>query len=203
MSSKISKIAAKDAQTVGSEKLKISFEYMDWSTQEFFFHGLEQSYYFKFFECITQIKKSVEKDILEQTHPLLTPKSIFHKRGTKDEFPSGVIGKVADKLFLETRDRDSANDEAISITTRRAFEVRVAKSYGRLHGFIWNNIFHVVWIDPAHNLYPLNKYGVRKQEDYATVQSFSGDEFVRLRDELRTLQEQYDELYEEWANTSS
>jgi len=200
MSDKFSKIAAKDAKAVSSEKLKISFEYMDWETEEFFFHGLEQGYYIKFFECITQIKQSVEKDILEQTHPSLTPKSIFNKNGTKNEFPVSVIDRVANKLFLETRDKESANDEAESITTRRAFEVRVAKTYGRLHGFIWNNIFHVVWVDPAHNLYPVNKYGVRKQEDYATVKSFSGEEIVRLRDELRDLQEQYDELYKEWAS---
>jgi hypothetical protein len=199
--SKLSKIAAKDAQAVSSEKLRISFEYMDWSTQEFFFHGLEQSFYIKFFECITQIKKSIEKDILEQTHPSLKPKSIFNKPGTKDEFPPSVIDKVADKLFLETRDWDWAKDEAVSITTRRAFEVRVAKSYGRIHGFIWNNIFHVVWVDPAHNLYPLNEYGVRNQKDYATVKSFFGEEVIRLRNELKNLQERYDELYAEWAKT--
>ena len=201
MSSKLSKIAAKDAQAVSSEKLRISFEYMDLITQEFFFHGLEQSYYIIFFECITQIKKSVEKDILEQTHPSLTPKSIFNKRGTKNEFPSSIIDNVANKLFLETRDKDLAKDEATSITTRRAFEVRVTKSYGRIHGFIWNNIFHVVWVDPAHNLYPLNKYGVRNQENYATVKSFCGEEVIRLRDELKNLQEQYDELYKEFVNT--
>jgi len=202
MSSKLSKIAAKDAKIVSDEKLKISFEYISLGSEEFFFHGLEQEYYVKFFECITQIKKSVEKDILEQTHPSLKPKSIFNKKGTKDEFPSSVINKVADKIFLETRNRDEANSQAKSITTKRAFEVRVTRSYGRLHGFIWNNIFHVVWVDPAHNLYPLNKYGIRKQEDYATVKAFSGDEVVRLKDELKNLQEQYDELFSEWASSN-
>jgi len=203
MSNKLLKIAAKDAKAVSNEKLKISFEYMDWETEEFFFHGLEKIYYVKFFECITKIKQSVEKDILEQTHTSLIPKSIFNKRGTKNEFPTNVVGKVADKIFLETRDKKSAYNQSIAITTKRAFEVRIGKSYGRLHGFIWNNIFHIVWIDPAHNLYPLNNYGVRKQEDYATVKTFSGDEVVRLRDELKNLQNQYDELYSVWVSSNN
>jgi hypothetical protein len=88
MGNKFAGIAAKDAEAVNSEKLKISFEYLDWETDEFFFHGLEAGYYQKFFECLTQIKQSVERDILEQTHPSLTPKSIFNKDGTKNEFPS-------------------------------------------------------------------------------------------------------------------
>ncbi len=108
---------------------------------------------------------------------------------------------MTDKLFLETRDWDWAKDEAVSITTKRAFEVRVAKSYGRIHGFIWNNIFHVVWVGPAHHLYPLNEYGVRHQKDYATVKSLSGEEVIRLRNELKNLQKRYDELYAEWAKT--
>ncbi|WP_204105855.1 MULTISPECIES: hypothetical protein [Spirulina sp. CCY15215] len=110
---------------------------------------------------------------------------------------------MADKLFLETRDRNSAKSEAESITIKRAFEVRVTKSYGRIHGFIWNNIFHVVWVDPAHNLYPKNEYGVRKQQDYATVKSFSGDEVIRLKDELKALQEKYDELFAIWASSDN
>lgn len=201
MASKISKIAARDAQAVGNEKLKVSFEYIDLSTEIFFFHGLDQSYYSKFFECITEIKKSVEKDILEQTHTSLIPKSIFNQKGTQNEFPSAVVQRVADKLFAESKNKESSINEATAITSRRAFEVRVAKSYGRIHGFIWNNVFHVVWIDPAHNLYPQNKYGIRGQRDYATVKTFSGDELIRLRDELKNLQEKYDELYEAWGNT--
>lgn len=202
MSNKFAHIAEKDEKAVTKEKLKISFEYLDWGTEEFFFHGLEASHYQKFFECLTQIKHSVERDIVEQTHQSLIPKSIFNKAGTKNEFPVSVVDKVANKLFLETKDKSSSKDKAIAITTKRAFEVRVGKSYGRLHGFIWNNIFHIVWLDPAHNLYPINKYGVRKQENFATVKSFSGDEAVRLRDELKTLQDTYDELFAIWAENS-
>jgi hypothetical protein len=47
-------------------------------------------------------------------------------------------------------------------------------------------------VDPAHNLYPLNEYGIRHQKDYATVKSFFGEEVIRLRNELKNLQERYD-----------
>ncbi|WP_204105857.1 MULTISPECIES: hypothetical protein [Spirulina sp. CCY15215] len=56
MSNRFAKIAEQDAKAVSSEKLKVSFEYIDWETEEFFFHGLEPKYYEKFFECITQIQ---------------------------------------------------------------------------------------------------------------------------------------------------
>lgn len=196
-------IAEQDARAVSSEKLKVSFEYMDWETEEFFFHGLESEYYKKFFECITQIQKSVEKDIVEQTHPSLRPKSIFNKNGTKNEFPTSVVEKLANKLLPETKDIESAKARAKKITENSAFEVTVTKEKkGRIHGFILNKIFYVVWVDPAHNLYS-SKYGVRKQKDYATVRSFSGDEVIRLRDELKKCHEEYDELLTEWISSDN
>lgn len=29
-----------------------------------------------------------------------------------------------------------------------------SNAYGRVHGFMIDNIFHVVWLDPEHRLYP-------------------------------------------------
>lgn len=29
-----------------------------------------------------------------------------------------------------------------------------ANKHGRVHGFFMNNLFHIVWLDPEHNLYP-------------------------------------------------
>jgi hypothetical protein len=194
------KIASEDVKLVANECLRISFEYLDWDTEEFFFHGLKVEYYQKVFDCLSEIKRCKEKDIVEQTHPSLKQKSIFNKNGTKNSFPDSVIKKISDNLFVQSRDRESSDSEAIDLTSKRAFEVRVARTYGRLHGFIWNNTFHVVWFDPAHNLYPIKKYGVRKHEDFAKVRCFSPDEIVRLRDELKQCQEKFDELYDTWAN---
>lgn len=197
---KYSQIADSDAQAVADEKLRISFDHIDWDTEEFFFHGMEASYYQKFFTCITEIKKCREKEIAEQNHPSLSPKSIFNtSTSIKDSFPAGVINKIKEKLFVETRDEDESKAKAAEIA-KRAFEISLSKSYGRLHGFIWNNTFHVVWFDPAHNLYPM-KYGITQHRDAATVKCFSPEEALRLQEKIKELQEEYNELYQTFADS--
>ena len=135
---KFASIADQDAKTVAEERLRVSFEYIDWESEEFFFHGMEIKYYQKFFDCIETIKSSKEKQITEQTHPSLSPKSIFNS-GTaiKNSFPEHIIEKIKSKVFVETRDEETSKAKANEIASR-AFEVRVTKNYGRIHGFIWN-----------------------------------------------------------------
>lgn len=192
---KFASIADQDAKIVAEERLRVSFEYIDWESEEFFFHGMEIKYYQKFFDCIETIKSSKEKQITEQTHPSLSPKSIFNS-GTaiKNSFPEHIIEKIKSKLFVETRDEESSLAQANEIASR-AFEVRVTKNYGRIHGFIWNNTFNIVWLDPAHNLYSI-KSGITKHRDAATIKCFSPDECLRLQETIRELQQEIAELYE-------
>lgn len=201
--SKLEKIADNSAKAISNEKLRISFEFIDMDTEEFFFHGMLPEFYKNFFNCIDRIKQSTEKDISQQTHPSLTPKSIFNRKSTADNFPTTTVDQVKNKLFVETRDQALARQDAVEITSKRAFELRITKASGRIHGFLWNNVFNIVWIDPAHNLYPLNKYGVRSQQNYAKVKCCSVEELIRIKQELVDLQEQYDELFNEFASTES
>lgn len=193
--SKYNQIADSQAKLVSDEKLKVSFEYIDWETEEFFFHGMEVKYYQKVFACICEISQCREKDILQQTHPSLSPKSIFNSSSSiKQSFPDNVVSKLKDKLYVETRDEESSISRAAEIALR-AFEISLSKNYGRMHGFIWNSIFHIVWFDPAHNLYPMKK-GITKHKDAAVVKCFSPDEVLKLRDKIKELQEENAELYE-------
>ena len=98
-------------------------------------------------------------------------------------------------VYVQTRDEDSSKAQATEIASR-AFEISLSKNYGRLHGFIWNNTFHIVWFDPAHNLYPM-KSGITKHRDAATVKCFSPHETLRLQEKIRELQEEIAQLYEE------
>ena len=193
--SKIAIIAEQDARSVAEERLRVSFEYIDWDSDEFFFHGMEIKYYQKFFDCISVIKSSKEREITEQTHPSLLPKSIFNTQTSiRESFPNVVIEKIKNKLFVQTRDEQSSLAQANEIASR-AFELRLATNYGRIHGFIWNNTFNIVWFDPAHNLYPM-KYGIQLHKDFATVKCFSPDEALRLQEKIKELQEENTELYE-------
>jgi len=200
MANKYKGIAEESAKSVLDEKLKISFEYLDWECDEFFFHGMETIYYKKVFNCITEIKKCKESDIVKQKHPSLSPKSIFNTTSSiKDSFSENIISKVSEKLFVESRDREIANSQALEITSR-AFELSISRNYGRLHGFLWNNIFNIVWFDPAHNLYPMKK-GVTKHKNAASVRCFSPDEVLRLQSIIKKLKVENQELYEAFSKT--
>lgn len=189
------KIADIAARAISKEKLRISFEYIDWESREFFFHGMEMSYYQKFFNCISEIQKSREQDITQQTHPSLKPKSIFNTPSSiRDSFPDSVIGKIKNKLYVQTKDESLAKEQAKEIASR-AFEVSISKNYGRIHGFVWNNTFHIVWFDPAHNLYPMSKK-IKKHRDAATVRCFSPKEVIRLQEIIKGLQLENAELWE-------
>ena len=197
---RFARIADNDASKVSNEKLKISFEYLDWESEEFFFHGMEVKYYRKFFSCITEIKASTEKDITTQTHPSLSPKSIFNNSNSiRDSFPHSIFSILKQKLLVQTREPSELEALANEIISR-AFEITLSKNYGRLHGFIWNNTFHIVWFDPAHNLYPMGKK-IKKHEDAATVKSFSPEENLRLQEQIRTLQSENEELLEAFAQS--
>lgn len=117
MANKYKKIADYDAKAISDEKLKVSFEYLDWDSEEFF--GMEKKYYHKFFECLTILKSSTEKDITQQIHPCLSPKSIFNTNTSiKSSFPDWVISKIKEKLFVQTRDNDSSEAQAKEIANR-------------------------------------------------------------------------------------
>lgn len=195
----LTNIADEAAKSIDGELLKVSFEYMEWGSEYFFFHGLEEKYYQKFFECVTTLQSSTNKDIAQQSHPSLNAKSIFNTDSSiRDSFPEEVVNRVKDRLYPETRDEETSLSKALEIT-RSAFEVRLSKNYGRLHGFLWNNIFHVVWVDPAHNLY-CGKKTPKKYKEIATVRSFAPDETLVIKARLHELQEQLGELFEAWAN---
>lgn len=199
--SKFATIADRDAKAVSTETLKVSFKHIDLDADEFFFHGLEDTYYKKFFDCLNELQSATESQIAQQNHPSLVPKSIFNTTTSiRDSFPDSVVQAIKTGLFIETRDEAASATQAREIT-RRAFEVRIGKNYGRLHGFLWNNTFHVVWIDPAHNLFPMGEK-IKKHRDVATVRTFSPEECTRLQEVIRDLQQEiaeYEELLEEAA----
>lgn len=129
-------IADDDDSKIRNERLRVSFKYIDIDDEAFFFDGHDKKYYKKFFECLTTLKSCRAQEITQQSHPSLAPKSIFNtKLGTRQGFPDSIRSKVGEMLL-------------------QAFEISLGKNHGRIHGFILDNIFYIVWVDPAHNLYP-------------------------------------------------
>jgi hypothetical protein len=216
---KYAKGAERDHASVDAEKLQVSFDYLDLGSEHFFIHGLSPDHYRKIFDCINAIAKSTEAEISKQTHPSLVPKSIFNKKGTYPGFPAQLLPQIAERLLAEQKrgaaasaqDRDDANTQAKTVI-HRAFEVRVGKTYGRIHGIIWDKVFYVVWFDPAHNLYPDDRHGIKLHDAFATVKGFGPDEVTALKvahDEhcaefgtrYEQLKSEHEELLKVWAQS--
>lgn len=184
--------------------LRVSFEYLDWESEEFFVHGFEAEFYARLFACLETIQCCTRDQMTKQNHPSLKCKAIFRTdTGTHDLFPSRVVEQIAAKLGSCDRSEDR-HATALQIA-RSAFEVSMGKNQGRLHGFVWEQAFNLVWFDPAHNLYP-GTHGVRKQKDLMLPRSGAHAELLRVKGEVERvraeneqLSRDLDELMAEWA----
>lgn len=179
------KLANKSYQSSENEYLNISFKYIDWDCEHFFLQGLKNENYKQIFDALEKLKNTSVKSFREQTaYGGLTPKSIFNtSSGLYNRFNSNTYSLVKTSLQAEENSEEQA--EAL---LKQAFEIRIAgKNQGRIHGFLWNNTFHIVWFDPAHNLY----YGKRPPQtmkEYATVKRcFSPEQFEELQTQIKDL----------------
>lgn len=194
---RIRALADKEHAQIEKERLRVSFEFIDWDTDLFFLHGLDADFYSRLFGCLHTIQSSTEDQLTKQNHPSLACKAIFKSEtGTHDRFPAHVAERIKTKLAKEKSVED-AKIEATRIASL-AFEVSMGKNQGRLHGFLWNKSFNLVWFDPAHNLYP-GKHKAKSQKDFARIRCGSHEELLRLRDENTEVVNNYNELYETWA----
>ncbi len=194
-------IAEKPHSQTEDDKLRLSFKFIDWESEEFFIHGLTKQYYELLFSAFNDIQHSTADEIKQQKHPRLIPKYIKWKGDstiTREAFPADKI-----KSLLKVQSKNETElQEQFKEMTRDSFELSVAKNYGRIHGFIFANTFHVVWIDPAHNLFPGKDKGGKTRKtklpsDIAHVKTFCPEEFTRIRDENIDLHEENLKLRQE------
>lgn len=200
----LARIAEADHGKVSSESLTLSFDFIDWGSKEFFIHGLDSDYYEKLFACFAEIKRSKASEVVQQTHSSLIPKFINFggDKSTliKSSFPDTIVEGLASAFRSESRDYEEAKAKARETLLKNCFEVRVTKTYGRVHGFVFSNRFHVVWFDPAHNLFPGKdpKTGkereVKYYEDMKSCKPVRPDDLVALREENIRLQKENEEI---------
>ncbi|MEA5619688.1 hypothetical protein VB711_17845 [Cronbergia sp. UHCC 0137] len=196
----IKSISEDSYQQVKHEKLKISFKYIDWESADFFIHGLSKKYYQLLFEAFDAIQMATVYEIKEQTHQRLNPKFINWKGDstiTQSSFPD----KIKNSLIPQCGNDENELQKQFEAMTRDSFELRVAKNYGRIHGFIFDTTFHIVWFDPGHNLFPGSNQGkankTKLPEEIGKVKPFCPEEFNRLKDKNISLYNQNQELIQE------
>ncbi len=202
-SSVLRNFAEDSYRKISNEKLRISFKFVDWESEEFFLHGLTKKYYELLFDAFNDIQNSTADDIKQQTHPRLMPKFINWKGDstiTRSSFPD----KIKNSLRPQCGNDENELQKQYEEMTRDSFELRVAKGYGRIHGFIFDNTFYIVWFDPAHNLFPGRDDKGRDRKiklpnEVAQVKSFSPEEINRIKELNITLREENQRLMQENA----
>ena len=172
--------------SITSENLRLSFDFINWDSEEFFIHGLTKNYYVHLFNTLSDIKKSKSDEIKQQRHHSLHPKYINWSGDstiTRRSFPD----KLKKSLIPQCGEDEEELQKQFDIMTRDSFELRVAKNYGRIHGFIFDNTFHIVWFDPAHNLFPMkNDKGkvnkIKLPDAIAKIKTFCPEEINRIKE---------------------
>ncbi|MDQ0492792.1 hypothetical protein [Paenibacillus brasilensis] len=85
------------------------------------------------------------------------------------------------------------NEMLLKQIEQDTLQFAVSKARGRVHGFVISNVFYIVWVDPHHNLYPMERHGGL---DYCDAPSSCYDCLEIENEELRT---RLDELYAEYG----
>ena len=63
-------------------------------------------------------------------------------------------------------------------------QIRIEKNKGGIHGYLVENTFYVVWLDPLHNMYPNERYGgLKKIKSPTTCCGWNDEELKRLQKE--------------------
>jgi len=79
-----------------------------------------------------------------------------------------------------------------------AFQISLSLSNGRVHGYFVTNTFHVVWLDPRHNLYP--GLGNIDFDEFSpeTEQVTHSDDLNDCRKKLAKASREYDQISKEF-----
>lgn len=148
------------AERLDSKRMSISFKFVDHKNDYFFMHGLSKDFYEHLTESFDKIQNISENDLRQQkpiTHSL-DPKSINFQKSSQDSFPidedSTIYSYIKSRIAKEDGEANKEIiEESLNEFIKNAFEIKVSKNLGRIHGFVYSNIFYIVWFDPAHNLF--------------------------------------------------
>lgn len=204
----IEQIAERHYKNTTKEKLKISFDYLEF-TEKFFLQGLEQKYYTALFDTLRRVKNTTAEAIKKQYEESLEPKSI--RWGNAKDISENSFPKEKLKNILTAIDNNGKNlteedtSNLLQEYVKDSFELSVSKNSGRIHGFIFSNVFHIVWIDPAHNLFPgrypdgkLKK--IRLINEYGNIKAFDVEEFNKLKKHNQELMQQLHKITMEYED---
>lgn len=124
----------KPGPTADNETLRFSFKHLDTTHEKFLIQGRDCLYFTKVFERLKNLSSFKVSEI-------------FSNRS------SSLRAHPIDWETSSEKDGFARLNEQLKQIPAYQFQIS-ANEHGRVHGFILDNIFFVIWFDPVHNLYP-------------------------------------------------
>lgn len=179
---KISISGKDDIKKRSNEKLRFSFKLFDRTHKAFNLGGIDASWYLTLLDTLQDLSTLTWKQVREERQKKYDPHPYtWEKCNYKFKF-----------------------DEE-SLKQFEAFQLRLDKSNGRIHGFLVGNIYYVYWLDPHHNMFDSPGYGsVEFYQPVPTLyekalaeKNHLAQENEKLNDEIKI----YEELFEKGDKT--
>lgn len=153
------------------QKIKISFQFFERNNKLFNLGEVESEWFIELIDTL---------QLLSQ----ITKKQLFGEyKGKFKPHPYNDIDKLNFK------------DDMLSNLQNEAYQVRITKSKGRLHGFFVENIYYIRFIDRWHNMYDTVKYGG------ITIKMFPSSMYDILETKYKELEETNVELERQLNNS--
>jgi hypothetical protein len=127
-------------------KLQFSFFHLDTDDEYFNCGGRDTPWFMSFIDNLKNISKLNKSEFFEQRQHY-DVHSIEWGKCTRSSF------KISEEVIKQ-------------LSEDKPMQFRISQSEGRIHGFMIENTFFVVWLDPEHNLWLIDGYGGVKQFAY-------------------------------------
>jgi len=157
-----------DIKKRSKEKLRFSFKLFDRSHEAFNLGGVNSDWYLILLDTLQDLST-------------LTWTEVRNTRQAKYD-PHPYTWKSCNYTF---------NFDPKSLEQFEAFQLRLDKSHGRIHGFLVGNIYYIYWLDPHHNMYDSVGYGGEKH--FPTPPTT----YEKLLEEKRTVEAENNRFKEE------
>jgi len=114
--------------------LRFSFKHLDLNHKKFSIEGQSHDYFHKVLERLKNLSTVTTRELITNRSPSMRSHPID---------------------WENTSEHSGFNHLNSQLRDLRAYQFQISSNaHGRVHGFILENIFFIVWLDPDHSLYP-------------------------------------------------
>lgn len=150
-----------------------SWKYFDKEHQVYNCGGVEMPWFISFLETLKSVSSLTIKDLRKEEGK---------RKGLR--FHTIRWNKVQHKFPF--------NDLFFEQIESNSYQLSLSKANGRIHGFLIENKFYIVWLDPHHQLELMDGFGGVKTYDPPI------NEYTQLQEQYCNLAKAYDDLEKEF-----